>query len=118
VTAKAKRKRVHSGTTIHFSLSEAATVVFGVQRTLPGRRSGRSCVAPSRRLRHAAHCARTQLLGSFARTAAAGAGTVAFSGRLAGGALAVGAYTLTATPTDRAHNKGRVQSAAFAVVKG
>jgi hypothetical protein len=113
----AKPKPPPKGTTIRFNLSEAASVEFRVTQKRPGRRSGKRCVAPTHKLRHAKRCTRTATIGSFTRTAVAGNATVPFSGRLNGRALTAGSYTLTLTPTDLALNRGRARSINFKIVK-
>ena len=86
------------GTTVRFGLDAAGTVVLTVTRAAPGKRSGRRCVAPSRRLESARKCTRAITLpGSLRKAATAGANTLRFSGRLRGKALPPGAYTLVLT---------------------
>jgi hypothetical protein len=92
-------------------------VKFTVTQTLAGRRKGKRCVAPTKKLRHAKHCTRTITLGSFTRSATAGANSVPFSGRVNGRKLKPGTYKLTAVPTDLSGNHGRGASTAFKIVK-
>jgi CSLREA domain-containing protein len=113
----AKRKPAPKGTTIRFNLSEAASVEFTVMQKLPGRRKGKRCVAPTKKLRHAKHCTRTITLGSFTRSASAGASSLPFNGRVNGRKLKPGSYTLTVSPTDLAGNHGLRASIGFRIVK-
>ena len=115
--AVAKRKPAPKGTTIRFNLSEPASVRFTITQKRPGRRMGKRCVAPTRKLRHAKRCARTLTLGSFTRSEPAGAASVRFSGRLGGRKLGPGSYTLTLSPTDLAGNRGVPKSIKFKIVK-
>ena len=86
------------GTTVRFRLGAPGTVVLTVTRTASGKRSGRRCVAPSRRLKSAKRCTRTITLpGSLRKAGSAGANALRFNGRLRGRALAPGAYTLVLT---------------------
>jgi CSLREA domain-containing protein len=90
--------RTPLGTTVRFRLAAAGTVVVTVTRTAPGRRSGRRCLAPSRRPKSAKRCTRTIVLpGSLTKAGTAGANTLRFAGKLRGKALAPGAYTLVVT---------------------
>ena len=115
--AVAKRKPPPKGTTVRFNLSEAASVTLTVTQRRPGRRKGKRCVAPTRKLRHAKHCPRTARLGSFTRSENAGAAIVSFNGRLRGSALRPGSYRLTLSPTDLAGNHGSPHSVKFTIVK-
>jgi hypothetical protein len=115
--AVAKRKPPPKGVTIRFNLSEAASVKFAVTQKRPGRRKGKRCVAPTRKLRHAKHCTRIVTLGSFTRSENAGLVAASFSGRLGGRALKPGSYTLTVSPTDLAGNHGVSKSIKFTIVK-
>jgi PKD domain len=97
-TALSARLRAPQGTSFHFTLSEAAKVRIAFKRSLAGLRSGRRCVAPSKKLsrRHAKRCTRTLVAGTLLRGhERKGANNVAFSGRLGTKALAPGAYTAT-----------------------
>ena len=58
----------------------------------------------------------TLTLGSFTRSASAGASNIPFSGRLGGRKLRPGSYTLTASPTDPSGNRGTSRSAKFEIV--
>lgn len=87
--------KVPQGTSFLFSLTEAAKLQIAFTRPAPGLRSGRRCLAPSARLKrqHAKRCTRTLTVGTLTRAKEkAGAGAVAFSGRLGSRALAPGAY--------------------------
>jgi PKD domain len=84
------------GTSISFTLSEAATVTLSFDRLERGRIKAGACVAPTHALRHAAHCTRSLLDGSLSFSLPAGASTIAFDGVLdAGAKLRPGLYKLT-----------------------
>jgi hypothetical protein len=83
------------GTSFDFTLSAGATVKITITRAAAGLRHGRSCLAPSARLRaaHAKRCTRTLTLGTLTRASEpVGADSVSFSGRLGRSALSAGAY--------------------------
>jgi hypothetical protein len=56
--AAKKRKRPAVGTTVRYSISEAAKTTFTVQRRTTGRRKGRACVRRTRRNAKARRCIR------------------------------------------------------------
>jgi hypothetical protein len=88
-------KKAPLGTTFRFTLSAAATLRITITRSAAGLRHGRSCVAPTTRLKraHAKHCTRTFTLGTLTRASERkGADHIAFSGRLGHRALAPRAY--------------------------
>jgi len=114
-SAAAKPKK---GTTFLYSLSEPATATIAIARRQSGRRRGKKCLAPSRRLRRARKCTRTVRKGVLERTSRQGANRVPFSGRIASRALKPGRYQATLTATDAAKNSSPPKSVAFAVVKG
>src|SRR4051812_5194792 len=73
------------GTTIHFRLSERATVTIGLARELAGRRSGSRCVKSTAKLRTRRACKRYVGAGKITReNQGAGEHTVSFSGRIGG----------------------------------
>ncbi len=113
VVRKHKRK---VGTTIRYSLNEAARVTFSVRESLPGRRGrGGRCVKPTHSNRHAKRCRRTVTLGTFAAQGSGGADHLRFSGKVGGHRLKPGAYTLVPAPL-AAGVAGKPQSAGFRIV--
>jgi hypothetical protein len=115
--AAARRRKPPIGTTFRYRLSEPAKVVIDVQRVLPGRRSGRRCVAPSTRLRRARKCTRFVSQGKLTRTSRAGARRVAFSGRIGKRPLKPGSYRAVLIATDAAGNRSTAKSVTFTVVR-
>jgi hypothetical protein len=100
--AKHSRKRIPVGTTISFTLSQAATVTLTFQRAQPGVTSGARCLAPSPKRRHGHRCTRyTTVDGNVSIAAPARADRLGFDGLLAGGAkLAPGGYRLVLSASD------------------
>jgi DNA-binding beta-propeller fold protein YncE len=111
------RVRPKRGSSFRFALSEQASVLVEVERALPGRRAGKRCKEPSRRLAKRAACKR------FARVARLGLGTrspgenaIPFSGRVGKRALKPGAYRATIAATDAAGNRSVPSRAAFTIL--
>ena len=118
-TLSAARFTVPKGTKIKVKgLTEAATMRFRILQKAAGRRSGKKCVAPTRRNAGKRKCTRTLDRGSFTRRLAAGSSTTAFSGRLKGKkAYAPGRYSLELRATDAAGNRSATRTLAFRIVK-
>jgi len=95
-------RRHPKGTVFVFTLNQAATVRIAIQSLLPGRRVHGVCRAPTHKLAHKPRCTRTHTLMTLVRTGHAGRDRVAFTGRLAGKALAPGHYRVVVTATDAA----------------
>ncbi len=81
-----------------------------------GRLRGRSCVAPTRRNRHARRCTRRVRKGTFGHADAAGANRLGFSGRIRGRRLQPGRYLLQAVPRTAA-GAGRAVVAGFRILR-
>ncbi len=114
----AGRRRTPRGTTFRFGLSEDASAVFTIQRRLPGRRVGRRCRPPSRKLRKRRKCTRYVRRGALTRgNLSAGTNAVPFSGRIGKKKLAPGSYRVVVVATDRAGNRSRPAIARFTVVR-
>jgi hypothetical protein len=93
-------RAIPTGTTISFSVNPAARVTFAFTRLLPGKRSGRGCVAPKPKLKHARSCMRRVPKGTLSFNAAVGSHHLFFDGRLAGRkTLPPGSYELSVTAT-------------------
>lgn len=105
-----------AGTTIHFRLSEPATVTIGVARELAGRRSGRRCVKSTAKLRKRPACKRYASAGKITlKNLDAGEHTVSFNGWIAGKALAPGTYRATVVAVDKGHHKSKRKQTKFSV---
>jgi CSLREA domain-containing protein len=108
--------RAAKGTTISFTLSEAATVTFKVDRVLPGVRKGSRCVAMTARLRRGRACTRyVPVKGTIVQAGTAGGNRVSFDAKVGGRTLVPGAYRLSASPRDPGLNVGKTAITAFRV---
>jgi hypothetical protein len=117
VTAKKKKKKVPRGTTFSYRLSEAARVLFTIERPAKGRKVGGKCVKQTKTNKGKKSCKRFVLAGRFAQLAAAGPGTKAFSGRIGTHKLTPGKYRATLVATDATGNVSLPKSLNFTVVK-
>jgi hypothetical protein len=88
------------GVALRYRLSEAATLRIAVQR-LPRRRGAKPKTVAT----------------VFAKGRKAGAGAVAFNGRIGRKSLAAGRHRLLVTPVDGAGNRGRAVAVAFRIVR-
>ncbi len=106
-----------AGGMVSYSLSEAASVTFRVERPLPGRRVRGRCVAPKRSNARSRKCTRyVALRSSFTHTGKAGTNKLKFTGRLRGRKLAPGRYRLRGQATDPAGNKSPLRHIPFRIV--
>jgi hypothetical protein len=116
-----KKRKVKRGTTIKYTLSEAATVSLRIDRRLKGRRIKRGkkrvCVKPTRKNRKKRRCTRLKKAGTLTRRSVAGKNSVKFTGRIGRKALKRGSYQLTITATDAAGNKSKPKRLRFRIVK-
>ena len=105
------------GTTFRFTLSEAARVVFRIDRKVRGRKVGGKCRRETRRNRKRSRCTRYVRAGSFAHAAQAGANRKRFSGRIGRARLRPARYRVTLTATDASGNRSRAKRLNFRVVR-
>ncbi len=99
-------------TRVSYTLSDAASVRFSVQRSSEGRRANGRCVKTTRSNRSRTRCTRYgRVSGSFTRSRGAGTDRFTFSGRIGGRALKPGRYRLLATP-----RAGKTVRATFGVI--
>ena len=115
-SAAATRRKHKKGTAFRYALSEAATVKIVISQRASGRRKGKGCVAPTRKLRHARACTRIILNGTLTRRSHQGANTVAFSGRIAAKPLKPGSYQARLSATDSASRTSKAYTVKFNVV--
>jgi DNA-binding beta-propeller fold protein YncE len=116
-TAVAAAKKAPRGTAFRFTLSEAADVRIAIQRASSGRKVGKSCRKPTRRLRKRAKCTRYAAARTLTRRGLpAGRNSIAFTGRIGSKALARATYRATITATDAAGNRSAARTATFAIV--
>lgn len=113
-----KKRKVPTGTKISFSLSEAATVKFTVQRKTRGRKVSGKCKAKTRRNAKKKACTRyVTVKGSFSDNGTAGKNSLTFRGRLGGKALRPGSYRLTGTATDSSKASSVPRRKGFKIVR-
>jgi hypothetical protein len=93
--AAAKKRRAPIGTTFRFALDRAATVTITIGRSTAGRRSGKRCVKPTKRLTQNRRCTLVVKAGVLTRHGKPAGNTVAFSGRVGRRALRPGSYVAT-----------------------
>jgi len=110
-SATAKR-----GTTFLYLLSEVAVVRFTVERRFKGRLVDGRCRRPTRENRDARACTRYTRVGSFRRSAAAGANKTKFRGKVGRRWLKPGPYRATLRATDGAGNRSHRKRVRFKVV--
>jgi hypothetical protein len=111
--ASSHSPKLHKGSALTFTLSEAATLKLQVAMLGPGRRVGRKCAAPSHSNKTKHRCTRYLNVGTLSATAVAGANRVPFDGRLNGHSLRPGAYRATIVALDIAGNGSAPATAAF-----
>jgi hypothetical protein len=115
----AKRRKAPLGTTFRFTLSAPAKVQVVITRTAVGLRRGRSCVAPTAKLRkaHAKPCKRTLTVGALTRASMPrGADRIAFSGRIGRRALKPGSHRALLTASN-AGGRSHTVALGFVVVR-
>jgi Domain of unknown function (DUF4394) len=113
-----RRHRAPRGSRLRFTLSEAADVRVLIERALPGRRVGRRCKPPTRKLRGRRRCTRFKRVGTLRRSnRPAGRNEFPFSGRIGRRALAPGGYRARITATDPAGNRSRARRGRFTIVR-
>lgn len=114
------------GTTMSYTLSEAASVYFGIERERPGLRGRRGLCWPvtrakGRRLyrRHPGRrCVALKPITILTTTGVAGPNSFVFSGRVGGRALRPGRFRVAMNAIDAAGNSSAVRSSWFRVVTG
>ena len=112
--------RAPIGTRFRFNLSAPAQVRIAITRLAPGLRRGRSCVAPTRKLRraHARPCTRRITVGTLTRSRLRkGANSIAFSGRIGRRPLVPHAYRATLDRRSARANARAPVSVDFIVVR-
>jgi hypothetical protein len=117
-SAQRRRRRPPTGTSFRFRLNEAARVRITFEKGLPGRRVGRKCRAPSRRLRSRRRCTRYKAVGSLTRAnGRVGRNRIAFTGRIGVRPLRRGRHRATVSATDAAGNRSTPRRKGFVVVR-
>jgi len=98
---------------VSFTLSEAATVRFTVQRLRKGRRVKRRCVKPRRANAHRKRCTRRTRVRAFTRPGVAGANRFSIGRR----GLKRGRYRLLLVARDASGNASKPLARRFSVAK-
>jgi hypothetical protein len=107
--------RAAKGTTISFTLSEAALTTLRFDRVLPGVRRAKRCVARTARRRGRACTRYIPVIGSVAVVGKLGPNSTRFDAKVAERPLRASAYRLRATPKDGSGNIGKTVITAFRV---
>jgi hypothetical protein len=112
------KKKTPVGTKVSFTLSEASSVRFTVQRKTKGRKVGKKCKAGTHANRKKKPCTLWKnVKGSFIVAGKAGKNTFKFRGRVGGKKLRTGSYRLNGTATDPAKNASVPKRKGFTIVK-
>lgn len=106
-----------AGTTFRYVLSEDARVVFTIEQALPGRRSGKRCVKPTRRNRGKRKCTRFVSFGRFAAASKAQSNSKRYSGRIGRKAMKPGTYRATLVAADAPGNTSAPKALTLKVVR-
>jgi virginiamycin B lyase len=115
--AEAPASLTVAATTFRYRLSEAARVVFAIERELKGRRVDGRCVKPRGANRGRPRCRRVKGIGDLADGADAGVNQTPFSGRLGKRKLLPGDYRAELVATDTAGNASSPQVLRFSVIE-
>ena len=106
------------GAKVTFTLSEAGSVRFEIERSSSGRRVEGKCVKPTSRNRARPSCKRWVVQkGSFTVKGKRGSNRIELRGRIGGRTLAPGAYRLVARETDAAGNPSPAKRTASSIVR-
>jgi len=114
----ARRRRAKAGTTLRFTLSEAARVTVAFQRKTAGRRVRGKCRKATPGRRRLKRCTRYVAAGRITRASLpAGANRIALSGRLGRKRMKLGPYRLTLRALDAAGNRSAPKRLTFRLVR-
>jgi hypothetical protein len=111
-------KHKHTGTTISYTDSEAATTTLTVDSVTPGVLVNKHCAAPTKHNsqgKHVKRCTRFIPVGHFKHTDSAGKNSLKFNGVLHGHPLAPHSYRLDAVAKN-ANGTSRVVRALFRII--
>lgn len=96
-----------------FTLSEPATAKLLLSRRVAGRRHGKACVKPTRRLRKARPCARLVRVRTISFTGKAGANAIPLGTK----GLTAGSYSAALTVVDAAGNQAVPVTRTFTIIR-
>lgn len=105
------------GSSLRFSLSEAASVTLQISARRQGRRLHGRCIAPSASNHRKPACRRYVPAGTVSLKAGSGSNRIAFSGRVAGHALRPGTYRANVLATDAAGNSSAPVTVTFTIAQ-
>jgi hypothetical protein len=112
------KKKAPVGTKVSFSLSEASSVKFTVQRKTKGRKVGHKCKTKTHANRKKKSCTLWKAVkGSFTIKGKPGKNTFTFTGRIGGKSLKPASYRLNGTATDPSKNASVPKRKGFKIVK-
>jgi hypothetical protein len=107
-------KSGRQGVTVRYSLSRDATVVAVIQKSAPGRRSGKKCAKPTTRNKKGRRCTRWLKLTTLTYAGTAGANSFKFDGKIGRKRVGAGSYRITLTP-NTAMTHGETKTVSFKV---
>lgn len=99
------------------TLSEPARLTITVSRREAGRRAGKACKKPTRKLRKARKCTRLTKIGSLTVAGKRGANAIAFKNKVGRRTLKAGAYQASFVARDAAGNASTAKTVKFTVKK-
>jgi hypothetical protein len=97
------------------TLSEPARLTIAISRRDAGRRAGKACKKPTRKLRKAKTCTRLTKIGSLTVAGRQGANAIAFKDKVGRRTLKAGAYQATFVARDAAGNASTAKTVRFTV---
>lgn len=107
-----------AGTTFSFDATEAGTLAVTFAKSTKGKKSGKKCVKPSKKLAKKKNCTRwVPVKGSLSLAVAAGANKLVFSGKVGKRALAPGKYRVSFVLSDAAGNAAPAVTKTITVAK-
>jgi PKD repeat protein len=115
VAPAARRRRAKRATAFRYTLSEAASVTFTIQRKTSGRRVGGRCRPATRRNRARKRCVLYRRAGRLVAAGKQGRNRTRFAGKLRGRTLRPGSYRATAIATDSAGGKSARRTVRFRI---
>ena len=99
------------------TLSEPARLTIAISRRDAGRRAGKACKTPTRKLRKAKKCTRLTRIGSFTVRGRQGVNAIAFKNKVGRRTLKAGAYQASFVARDAAGNASTARTVRFTVKK-
>jgi hypothetical protein len=113
-----KKPKAKVGTKVSYTLSEAGTVSFAIERKAKGRKVSGKCKPKRASNAGKKSCTRwVKVNGSFVLAGKPGKNRFTFRGRAGGKSLKPGGYRLSGTATDPAKNASAPQRKAFTIIK-